>query len=257
MKISIIIPAHNEEKIIEKTIKKTYYLLSKNNYNFEIIVVNDNSDDKTGEIIDTLSKIHKKIRVLHKKSNIKGPTGIGSALQFGFKHCKGDIIIPLMGDLSDDPNDISKLVNKIFEGFDVVCGSRFIKGSKIIDYPKIKMLCNRLYNRLFAFLFSLHVKDISNAFKAYRKNVIDMTKPKSKNFDITAEILLKAHILEFKISEVPVSWHGRIKGESKFASFSLVSVFTKIPRIGYQYGILALRLWLKFLSNRIKKSLKC
>jgi len=255
MKLSIIIPAYNEEEIIEKTIEKTYDILNKKKYDFEIIVVNDNSDDRTGKIIDSLSKTNKKIKPIHKKSNTKGPTGMGSALKFGFKHCKGDIIIPLMADLSDNPNDIPQLVKKIFNGFDVVCGSRFIKGSKVVGYPKTKMLFNRFYNRLFAFLFSLDVRDISNAFKAYRKKVIDVIKPKSNNFAITSEILLWAQIHEFKITEVPVSWHGRTKGESKFGSFSLVFVVTKAPKIGYQYGILALKLWFKFLHRKVKKIL--
>jgi glycosyltransferase involved in cell wall biosynthesis len=255
MKISIIIPAYNEEEIIEKTIKKTYGILNKKKYDFEIIVVNDNSDDKTEKIIDRLSKTNKKIKPIHKKSNTRGPTGMGSALKFGFKHCRGDIIIPLMADLSDDPNEIIQLVKKIFDGFDVVCGSRFIKGSKIIGYPRTKMIFNRIYNRLFAFLFSLEVKDISNAFKAYRKSVIDLIKPKSNNFAITAEILLKAKMFGFKIAEVPVSWHGRTKGESKFGSFSPVFIVTKVPKIGYQYGVLALTLWFKFLHKKLKKIL--
>ena len=160
MKISVIIPVHNEEEIIEKTIKKTYEVLTRNKYDYEIIVVDDNSDDKTEKILNKLSKRNKRIRSFHKKYRNKGPTGLGSAIKFGIKYCSGDIVVPLMGDLSDNPNDIPKLIKKIKEGYDVVCGSRFIAGSKIIGYPKIKMLCNRFYNRLFAFLFFLDVEDI-------------------------------------------------------------------------------------------------
>jgi len=255
MKVSVIIPAHNEEKIIERTVRKTNNVLKRANFKYEIVLVDDNSNDDTGKVMEKLSRENKKIKTVHKKSRTKGPTGLGSALQFGFRHAKGDVLVPFMGDLSDDPRHIPKLVRKISDGYDVVCGSRFIKGGHLKDYPKVKFSINRLWNEVFAFLFRLKVKDISNAFKAYRKEVITKTKPKSKGFDITAEIVLKAHILRFKITEVPVSWYGRTKGESKFGSFSFIYTVTKVPRIGYQYGTLALKLWFKFLSKRIREKL--
>ena len=255
MKVSVIIPAHNEEKVIEKTLKKTLDVLKRAKFAYEIILVDDNSNDKTGEVAEKLSRKNKRIKILHKKARKKGPTGMGSALKFGFKHSTGDILIPFMGDLSDDPRHIPKLVNKLLDGYDVVCGSRFIKGGHLKDYPKAKFLINRLWNNVFDFLFGLGITDTSNAFKAYRREVIKKIKPKSNGFDITAEIVLKAHILKFKIIEVPVSWHGRTKGESKFGSFSFIYTITKIPKIGYQYGTLALKLWFKFLSKKIKEGL--
>ena len=252
MKISIIIPAHNEENIIEKTIKKTYDVLNKIYYNYEIIVIDDNSDDKTGEISDRLSRKYKTIKTFHKKGKKKGPTDLGSAIKFGLKRYSGDIVIPFMGDLSDDPKDIIKLIKKVMEGYDVVCGSRFIKGSKIIGYPKTKMLCNRFYNRLFALLFSLNVKDISNAFKAYRREIFKNIKPESNGFEVTSEIVLKAHINRYRIAEVPVSWHDRNnRGESKFGSFiSPKFLFFKLPKIGYHYGSMSLKIWFKFILSR-------
>jgi len=249
MKITVLIPAHNEEKNIRTIIERTNTVLKKCRYNHEIIAIDDNSDDETGKILDKLAKKNKRLKIIHKKNPSTGPSGLGSALIAGFKECSGDVIIPLMGDLSDNPSDIPKFVEKINEGYDVVCGSRFIKGAYLKDYPKTKFLINRLWNKVFSFLFRLGIKDISNAFKTYRKEVIIKTKPKSKGFDITAEIVLKAHILNFKITEIPVSWHGRIGGKSKFGSFSFFYTVTKVPKIGYQYGMLALRLWFKFLSR--------
>jgi len=213
MKVSVIIPAHNEEKVIEKTLKKTLDVLKRAKFAYEIILVDDNSNDKTGEVAEKLSRKNKRIKILHKKARKKGPTGMGSALKFGFKHSTGDILIPFMGDLSDDPRHIPKLVNKLLDGYDVVCGSRFIKGGHLKDYPKAKFLINRLWNNVFDFLFGLGIKDTSNAFKAYRREVIKKIKPKSNGFDITAEIVLKAHILKFKIIEVPVSWHYKFMCE--------------------------------------------
>jgi len=254
VKVSVIIPAHNEEKLIEKTIKRIYDIMTKSGYNYEILVIDDNSNDKTGLIIERLSKINKKIIPIHKKTRTKGSSGLGSALRFGFKYCSGDIIIPFMGDLSDNPKDVPKLVNKILDGYDVVCGSRFIEGSTIAGYPNLKLLCNRIYNRLFAFLFHMKIKDISNAFKAYRKNVLKIAKPKSRGFEITSEIVLKSHIYGFKITEVPVGWRKREKegGESKFGSFhSPRFIIFKLVRIGFSYVKLTLSLWFKFLSSKI------
>lgn len=256
MKVSVIIPAHNEENIIEKTVKKTNDALKRANFRYEIVLIDDNSNDNTGEVMKKLSRRTKRINVFHKKARTKGPTGLGSAIKFGFKHSTGDVLVPFMGDLSDDPKHIPKLINKILDGYDVVCGSRFIKGGYLKDYPKVKFFINRLWNNVFSFLFGLGVTDTSNAFKAYRREVIKKTKPESNGFDITAEIVLKAHILRFRITEVPVSWHGRTKGESKFGSFSFIYTITKIPKVGYQYGMLALKLWFKFLSVRIKEKLR-
>jgi hypothetical protein len=253
MKISIIIPVHNEENIIKDTINGVYDIMKKTKYSYEIIAVDDNSNDKTGQVINNLSNKIKTIKPLHKKNEKNGPTGLGSAIKFGLKNCNGDIIIPFMGDLSDDPKDIIKLINKIMEGYDIVCGSRFIKGSKINGYPLMKMISNRIYNKIFAFLFQLGVNDFSNAFKAYKKEIFKMIIPESDGFEITSEIVLKAHINKNKITEIPVSWHNRTKGgESKLGSFmSPKFLFLKLPRIGFSYGMLSLKLWFKFIKNRV------
>jgi hypothetical protein len=252
MKVSIIIPAHNEEKIIEKTLSSVNSVMKKINYSYEIIAVDDNSSDSTASMMKKLSR-DKHIKTVHITSRKKGPTGLGSAVRKGFKHASGDVLIPFMGDLSDDPRDIIKLVKKIEQGNDIVCGSRFVEGGKLIDYPPLKLLINRFWNRFFAFLFWMDVKDISNAFKAYRKEVIRKVRPTSKGFEITAEIALKARIEGFRIAEVPVTWYGRKKGEgvSKFGSFSLKFVFIRMPVLGHQYGSLALKLWFKFLSKKL------
>lgn len=256
MKFSVIVPAHNEEAIIGKTIAELIKAVK--NYDCEIIAINDNSNDSTGKILESLSKKYKRLKVLHKLAFKQGPTGLGTVLIFGFKSAKGKILVPFMGDLSDNPDDIVKLVKKVEEGYDVVCGSRFIKGGKIKDYPLIKLIMNRLWNNLFAFLFRMKVKDISNAFKAYKKEVIDKTKPKSKGFEITAEVVLKAYIMGLKITEVPVSWSGRKRGygESKFGSFTSKILLVQIPRIGYSYGMLALKLWFKFLFKSVTRIFK-
>ena len=259
MKISIVIPEHNEKNIIPKTISLTCNILKKIKHDFEVVVVDDNSDDDSPKILDAIAKRNKKVKVLHKKSSVPGPTGLGSALLFGFKKCTGDVIIPLMGDMSDDPKEIPKLIKKIEEGNDVVVGSRFIQGARLTGYPRLKMVSNRIYNRIFAIMFLMKITDISNAFKAYRKKVLQMAKPKSKGFEITSEIILKARVAGMKIDEVPVSWNGRqdeSKG-SKFGSFKSVKfILIKLPRIGYDYGMLSLKLWVQFLLKGVGRKPK-
>ena len=259
MKISVVIPGHNEQDIIPKTISLTYNTLEKTKYDFEIVIVDDNSNDNSPKVLDVIAKKNKKVKILHKKSSVIGPTGLGSALVFGFKKCTGDVVIPLMGDMSDDPKEIPRFIKKIEEGNDVVAGSRFIHGAKLTGYPTTKMIVNRVYNRIFAILFLMKVTDISNAFKAYRKEVIQLANPKSKGFEITSEIVLKARVAGMKIDEVPVTWSSR-KDESKgskFGSFkSLKFIFIKLPQIGYNYGMLSLKLWIQFLLKGVGRKPK-
>jgi glycosyltransferase involved in cell wall biosynthesis len=255
MKISVIVPAHNEEKIIGKTLSSLFKTLEKSKLNYEIVAVDDNSNDDTLKIMKSFARKSKKIKVVHKISERKGPTGFGSALTFGFAHARGDVLIPFMGDLSDDPRDVIKLVKKIQEGYDIVCGSRFIKGGKAVGYPFLKFIAHKIYNKFFSFVFGLGLEDFSNAFKAYKRKIFDSMKIESKGFEFNAEVLLKAHILGYKIAEVPVSWYGRKQGLSKLGSFSptLGFILLKLPRIGWRYGKVALKLYFKFLFLKVKK----
>jgi len=253
MKISIVIPAHNEKDIIRRTIKKVSDVLKKKNYNFEIVIVDDNSDDGTSQILDRLK--NRRIRVIHKKNKVGGPSGLGAALIPGLNRASGDFIIPFMGDLSDNPKDIPKIVEALKE-FDIICASRFLEQSKLVGYPPIKFLCTLAYNKIFSLLFGLGVSDFTNAFKGYRKEVIRRVKPVSRGFEITSEIVLKGRLLGYSIGEVPVDWRGRAEGEgeTKFAAFSVSDIFSgKLLKIGYSYGRIALSLYPKLILNQLTR----
>lgn len=234
MKISCVVPAHNEEGNLEKLVEKLISVLESHNItkDYEIILVNDNSADNTPFIIDALANENPRIKPIHRASI----PGFGNAIKEGFKHAKGDIIIPVMGDLSDDPKDIPKLVKKIEEGYDIAYGSRFIKDGSIEDYPTAKMFANRIFNNAVRFLFGISRKDVTNAFKAYKREVLDeigIENMEAEGFDLTVELPLKAHILGFKSAEVPVTWHGREKGEAKL----------KLSENGFVYGKRLLKLF--------------
>jgi glycosyltransferase involved in cell wall biosynthesis len=256
MTLSIVIPFHNEEKNVGSTIKKLYSFFKSHKLKGEIIAVDDRSADSTGRILDSLSKKYGILKVLHRKGD-SHDVEVGYAIRDGINAAKYDIVTIMMGDLSDNPNDILKMIKKINEGYDIVCGSRFIKGSRLVDYPLMKYLMVRIYNFTFPVIFGLKVKDFSNAFKSYRGDVFKKVKLESKEFEITAEMLLKAHIYGYKITEVPVSWVNRKSGESKLGTFNLSFqfLFLKLPRIGFRYGMVALKLYFIYLISRLTKIL--
>lgn len=213
-KISIIIPAHNEEGNLGKLFSKLIPVLEHHpeTQDFELIIVNDNSTDNTASIADEFSQKDKRIKAIHRNSS----PGFGNAIKEGFKNAAGDILIPVMGDLSDDPEDIHKLVRRIEEGYDIAYGSRFIKGGSTEGYPPVKLMINRIANHFVRVLFKLKHQDITNAFKAYKKDVLQSIRTlEAEGFDLTLEMPIKAHIMGFTSCEVPVTWHGRERGKTK------------------------------------------
>jgi hypothetical protein len=225
--ISIVIPAHNEEENIPSLMDALIPTLEgyEETRNFEVVIVNDNSKDGTGSLIDSLAAKDRRIRPVHRSTT----PGFGNAVRTGLKNAKGDIIVPVMADLSDDPHDIPKLVRKIEEGYDVAYGSRFCPGGSTNGYPGKKMIANRAFNNSVRLLFGIRHKDVTNAFKAYQREVLEaigIDNLEANGFDLTVEIPLKAHILGFKSAEVPVSWTERQKGEAKL----------KLSQNGSRYG---------------------
>ena len=243
MKISCVVPAYNEEENLEKLVEKLIPALESHEEtkDYEIILVNDNSIDDTPSIIDALASENPRIKPVHRV----GIPGFGNAIKSGFKHAEGDVIIPVMGDSSDDPKDIPKLVKKIEEGYDIAYGSRFIKGGSVEDYPRFKKCANRIFNNTVRFLFGISYKDITNTFKAYKREVfeeIGIENIEAEGFDLTIELPLKAHMLSFKSAEVPVTWHGRGRGEPKL----------KLSENALVYGkrLLKLFLWANVIALR-------
>lgn len=238
--VSIIVPAHNEEGDIEKCVDSL--LKSCRGLNYEIVLVDDASRDKTPEIVDRLAKKYKNIRAVHRKL----PNGFGRAIRTGLENAHGEILIPFMADMSDDPNTIPKLVGKIKEGYDIAIGSRFVKGGKVVDYPKLKYAANRIYNKVVGALFRQNIKDFSNAFKAYRREILNGVDLQSNGFEITSEMILKPIAMKnAKVFEVPTVWRNRKTGKAKFKG---------LYKQGWHYGKIMLQsLKLKFLREKNKR----
>ena len=232
MKLSVVIPLHNEEGCVEEVISAITDELRREKLPYEIIAVNDNSTDNTRNILAKLAGKDAQIRIVDRKQ----PPGFGRAVKEGIANCAGDCVALVMGDASDDPKDIVKYYRKIEEGYDCVFGTRFAKESNVRDYPVLKFLINRLANTFIRVLFFLSFNDVTNAFKAYRREVLDAVSPiQALGFNITAEIPLKAIVRGYSYAVVPVNWYGRTSGVSKL----------KIRQMGRRYLFTVLHVWLE------------
>src|SRR5215207_6586844 len=140
MKLSVVIPAHNEESSIKSSILEIHTTLVKNNISHEILVVNDNSMDGTEDVLKNLMHEVNSLRYITNP----GANGFGYAVRLGLENFSGECVAIMMGDRSDSPDDLVKFYNKMLDGYDCVFGSRFMKGGKTYDYPFIKLIINRI-----------------------------------------------------------------------------------------------------------------
>lgn len=223
MKLSIVIPAYNEEESISETINSIVKALNQIKIEHEILVVNDNSKDNTEQILIELCNT---IPTLVYINNF-GPNGFGYAIRKGLEFYTGDCVAIMMADLSDSPYDLIKFYTTMVEGnYDCVFGSRFIAGGKVIDYPFVKKIVNRIANLIIRIVMNISYNDVTNAFKLYKREVIDGIKPiLSPHFNLTIELPLKAIIRGFNYTVIPNSWTNRKYGESKL----------KIKEMGSRY----------------------
>ena len=213
MKLSIVIPAFNEEDSIKETVKVIFYTLIKNSINHEIIVINDNSKDNTLQTLHELSYI---IPTLKYFTN-QGPNGFGYAVRYGLEQFTGDCVAIMMADLSDSPDDLITFYRHLSTSkVDCIFGTRWNKGGKVYDYPYLKRIVNRIANFIIKIVMNTSYDDTTNAFKLYRKEVIEGVKPfLSPHFNLTIEIPLKAIIRGYSYEVLPNSWTNRKYGVSK------------------------------------------
>ncbi len=223
MKLSVIIPAYNEEGCIESTVRALYRKLSEENIEHEILIVYDDSSDRTWEILEKLVLVIPTLRLEHKRP----PKGFGLALRRGLEIFSGDAAVFYTSDASDSPDDLVLFFRTMEkEGVDCVFGSRFIKGGKTIDYPPFKYFLNRTFNNFIRFLFGFEYNDITNGFKLYRRGVIEGTGPYlSRHFNFSAELALKAVNRGYTFAVVPNSWTNRKAGKSNFNVQKLAPIY--------------------------------
>ncbi len=223
MKLSIVIPAYNEEESIEETIHSLEKALGIVQISHEVLIINDNSKDNTEIILKKLCAEYSSIRYM----NNVGPNGFGNAVRLGLENFRGDCVAVMMADLSDSPYDLIKYYSTMLEGdFDCVFGNRWIKGGEVIDYPIHKKFINRIANLIIRLVMGLKYGDTTNAFKLYRRHTIEGLKPfLSPHFNLTIELPLKAIIRGYSYKVIANSWTNRKYGVSKL----------KIKEMGSRY----------------------
>ncbi len=238
MKLSIIIPAYNEEESIGETLEKIQEALDRIKIEHEILVINDNSKDNTLGILEAYSK---KIPSLKYITNT-GPNGFGYAVRKGLDNFSGDCVAVMMADLSDSPYDLISFYSKMLEGnYDCVFGSRWMKGGTVIDYPILKKMINRIANRIIRIFMGIQYDDTTNAFKLYKKETIEGIRPLlAPHFNLTIELPLKAIIRGYSYAVVPNSWTNRKYGESKL----------KIKEMGSRYFFILLYCFIEKYFSR-------
>lgn len=238
MKLSIVIPAHNEEGCIEATLRDLNAALRAENIAHEILVINDGSSDRTEQILQALQAEMPELWPL----NNPPPNGYGLAVRRGLENFTGDAVAIYMADASDRPRDLIRFFRLMErENVDCVLGSRFIKGGRTIDYPLPKLILNRCANTFIQALFGLLYNDVTNAFKLYRRRAIDGMRPfLSHHFNLTVEMPLKAIVRGYSYVIAPNEWINRKTGISKL----------KIQEMGSRYLFIVLHCFIeKWLSR--------
>ena len=212
MTLSVVIPAHNEAEVIQPTLRGLIDQLGPAGIDYEIVVVDDASRDGTGDVVRRVAEEEPRVRVVRNEA----PNGFGFAVRKGLEAFTGDSVAIVMADGSDDPRDVV-LYHRVLEaGYDCAFGSRFMPGAHVHDYPRFKLLMNRVVNTGIRALFRHGYNDTTNAFKAYRREVIENLRPLlSHHFNMTVELPLKAITRGFSYAIVPTSWTNRAAGTSK------------------------------------------
>jgi dolichol-phosphate mannosyltransferase len=235
--LSVVIPARNEAGSIRSTVEHLDLELRLNHIAHEIIVVDDGSTDETWSILENLRDTLPSVRPIRNT----GPHGFGRAVICGLDQMSGDAVVIMMADESDDCRDVVRYWRVLQEGYDAVLGSRFLKGGGVIDYPKVKLLLNRLFNHMIRILFGIKLNDTTNAFKAYRRPVIEGCRPLiSPHFNLTIELPLKTIVRGYTWTTIPITWRNRRTGEPKL----------KLKEMGSRYLFICFYVWLEKYFSR-------
>ena len=238
MKLSLVIPARNEAPQIGATISGLIEALDGDGIeDFEVLVVDDGSTDDTADIVDGLAAADRRIRV----EQNPGPHGFGRAVRFGLESYTGDAVVVTMADASDDPADVVEYYRILRDRAECAFGSRWIRGARRSGYPGFKLGINRVVNTLIRLMFGLRYNDVTNAFKGYRRCVVDGCRPfVSPHFNLTIEIPLKAITRGYTYEVLPIGWRNRAAGTSSLL----------LKEQGSRYLFVLLSVWFEWLLVR-------
>jgi glycosyltransferase involved in cell wall biosynthesis len=211
MLISVVIPMYNEEANVSETLQRVDTALGRLKQEYEIVVVDDGSSDRTLEYIRDFARKNKRVRILRHEVN----RGLGEAVKTGFRGSKGEVVVTIDADLSYDPEDIQKLISRVGD-YDLVLGSPYMQGGGVEGVPYLRLLLSRIGNRVIAYSISTKLSTVTSIFRAYRRNLINSMTLKSSGPELMPEIIAKASAIGFRIKEVPTVLKCRVRGKSKF-----------------------------------------
>jgi dolichol-phosphate mannosyltransferase len=234
---SVVVPARDESESLPPTLRAIHAEFLRESVPHEIVVVDDGSRDSTWAVLQSLKA---EIPTLVPVQNT-GLNGFGRAVVHGLGQVKGDAVVIMMADASDAPSDAVKYWRLLDEGYECVFGSRFIRGGDVVDYPRVKLFVNRLANLFIRVMFNIRLNDTTNAFKAYRRSVIEGCRPiMAPHFNLTVELPLKAIVRGYTWTVIPISWRNRKHGVAKL----------KIKEMGSRYFFICMYVWLEKYFSR-------
>ena len=214
----MVIPARDEEANLELTVEGLFCELDRECIPFELIIVNDHSRDGTLEVARSLQAARSEVVVIDSSR----ASGFGRTIREGLARFSGDLVAVVMSDGSDEPADLVRYYHTLQQGWDCVYGSRFRPASRVTNYPAVKWWANRIVNRGLQVLFWTHFNDLTNAFKAFRREVVlDCGPYSSCHFNLTVEMSLSPLIRRYAIAEIPIAWYGRTWGASKLSLWAM------------------------------------
>jgi dolichol-phosphate mannosyltransferase len=237
VKLSVVIPAQDEAESIAGTLTTLADTLDREDIDYELVVVDDASSDGTLDVVNAVAAERPTVRGIRSPR----PRGFGHTVRSGLDVIDGDAVAIVMADGSDSPADLVTYHRLLEEGYDCVFGSRFMRGAAVHDYPILKLALNRLANLVIRMLFRHGYNDTTNAFKAYRRDVIDTASPLlSNHFNLTVELPLKAIVRGHSYAIVPITWTNRRSGRSKLS----------LQEMGSRYLFIVLYVWLEHHLSR-------
>lgn len=237
MKLSVVIPARNEQGNLGPTLDALRERLSAEGIAYELLVVDDGSTDDTADDVRRRAAVDPGVRLLQNF----GRHGFGFAVRCGLDAFTGDAVVIAMADGSDSPDDVVQYFHVLRDKAECAFGSRFIAGSRVENYPRLKLVMNRVVNLGVRLLFGLRYNDVTNAFKGYRREVIAGCRPfLSPHFNLTVEIPLKAVVRGYSWAVVPISWRQRRFGTSHL----------RLKEMGSRYLFIVLYVWFEKLLTR-------
>ena len=234
--VSVVVPCHNEEMNVGPLVHRLIELFDP--YIFEIILVNDNSQDETGSAIDQLASRDPRVKPLHRAP----PNGVGRAISDGLQAATGEYVLSLDCDFQHLLPEVRDLFDGLAEGYDVVIGSRFSRHSVLLNYPAMKIVANRAFHLIARIALGAKFRDVTNNLKLMRRHVVRELCLLEPGFAINAETGLQPFLMGCHVKEVPISWIGR-GVDMGLSSF-------RVLKVGGGYWRVLCGLWLwRFLGT--------